>query len=180
MTTIISPTPFLQVNNAFGGKDIVAQFDVPGFIKLDGDGKDTIIGGKETDSIYSGGGNDTIISGSGDDLVYGEAGSDIINAGAGDDVIVGGSGADTMTGGTGSDTFSISAGDLDGSLDIIKDFTLEEDSIRFEGIGSSAQVAYDANTGIISINGQDVLKVDEGLGIGSDDIKNSGSDWEIF
>lgn len=181
MTSIISGTPIINISNATGGRDIIAQFDTPNFIKLDGNGKDLIVGGMEADVIYGGGGNDSIIGGDESDSLFGEAGNDIIKAGAGDDFITGGTGADNMTGGTGSDTFVISNSDLDGSLDSIQDFTLEEDAIRFEGIGSNAQVKYDANTGIISINGQDVLKVDEGLDIGSDDIKNTGGgDWEIF
>ncbi len=180
MTTIIG-TPILDMTNSFGGKDIIAQFDVSSFIKLDNNSQDLIVGGMESDSIYGAGGNDTIIGNDGDDVLFGEAGNDIIKGGAGDDVITGGTGADNMTGGTGSDTFVVSNSDLDGSLDSIQDFTLDEDVIKFEGIGSSANVAYDANTGIISINGQDVLKVDAGQDIGIDDIKNTnGNDWEIF
>jgi Ca2+-binding RTX toxin-like protein len=169
------------MSNPFGGKDIIAQFDVPSFIKLENNSQDLIVGGMESDQLYGSGGNDTVMGNDGDDNLFGEAGNDIIKGGAGDDVIIGGTGADNMTGGTGSDTFVVPLDNFDGSLDSIQDFTLEEDTILFQGIGSSANVAYDANTGIISINGQDVLKVDEGLDIGIDDIKNTnGNDWEIF
>jgi Ca2+-binding RTX toxin-like protein len=180
MTTIISQTPIYQGTNSFGGEDIIAKFDMPNFIQLDNSTKDSIVGGMEADIIKSGGGNDSIVGGDGDDSLFGEAGNDIIKGGAGDDSIMGGAGADIMTGGTGSDQFVFSSSDLDGSLDIIQDFTLEEDVIRFEGIGSGASVVYDPNSGVISIDGKDVLKLDEGLSIGSDDIKNNGSDWEVF
>jgi Ca2+-binding RTX toxin-like protein len=181
MTTIISSTPIIQISNAYGGQDIIAKFEVPNFIKLDGNGKDLIVGGMESDTIYGAGGNDTIMGNSGDDNLFGEAGNDIIKGGSGDDTITGGAGADIMSGGTGDDVFVIGSSDLDGSLDTITDFSLDGDVIRFEGIGSNAQVKYDATTGIVSINGKDVLKLDENLAIGNDDIKNTnGGDWEIF
>jgi Ca2+-binding RTX toxin-like protein len=180
MTTIISQTPIYQGTNSFGGEDIIAKFEMPNFIKIDGNTKDLVSGGMESDTIYSGGGNDSISGNDGDDNLFGEAGNDIIKGGAGDDTIMGGAGADIMTGGTGSDQFVFSSSDLDGSLDIIQDFTLEEDVIRFEGIGSGASVLYDPSSGVISIDGKDVLKLDENLSIGSDDIKNNGNDWEIF
>ena len=61
--------------------------------------------------------------------------SDTIYGGAGNDTLYGGTGADVMTGGTGADTFAWAAGDLDGSIDRITDFSLTEDRLDFGGVG---------------------------------------------
>jgi Ca2+-binding RTX toxin-like protein len=183
MTSILDPTSLgIQAQSPDGqGLLIVGQFAVPNFIKIDGVGSDTIMSGSKGDIINAAGGDDMISSQTGNDIVDGGAGNDVIKAGGGGDIVIGGKGADLMTGGLGDDTFVIDDSDLDGSLDTITDFALGEDAIKFSGIGSGAQIQYDAATGIISIDGQDVLKLDSGLGIDSDNIKNvGGSDWEIF
>lgn len=68
-------------------------------------------------------------------LVIGSHGHDVIHGGSGDDVIYGGSGSDVLYGGGGADIFSWQEEDLDGSRDIVKDFSLaENDRLRFEGL----------------------------------------------
>ncbi|MFS1865184.1 VWA domain-containing protein [Vibrio breoganii] len=71
---------------------------------------------------------DTLVAGDQDDILYGQGGNDILDGSGGNDLLFGGSGDDTMTGGTGADTFVWTQSDLseDGSIDVIKDFSLVE------------------------------------------------------
>ena len=65
----------------------------------------------------------------GDDILDGGLGDDFLFGGAGDDILIGGQGDDILSGGEGSDTFVWMDGDLDGGLDVITDFTVNEDKI---------------------------------------------------
>ncbi|MFG0835139.1 DUF5801 repeats-in-toxin domain-containing protein, partial [Aeromonas bivalvium] len=80
------------------------------------------LGGK--DLLAGGAGNDTLSGGDGDDNLSGGSGTDILDGGIGNDTLIGGLGADTMTGGNGHDTFKWLAGEGDGNIDKITDFTL--------------------------------------------------------
>ncbi|WP_367971494.1 cadherin-like domain-containing protein [Vibrio scophthalmi] len=88
---------------------------------LNGSTGDDVITGSDADDVLLGHqGNDVIDGGLGDDYLFG---------GEGDDVLIGGLGNDVLTGGEGNDTFLWMNGDLDGGLDVIKDFTVNEDKI---------------------------------------------------
>ncbi|MCH9807587.1 MAG: type I secretion C-terminal target domain-containing protein [Alphaproteobacteria bacterium] len=67
---------------------------------------------------------DDVLSGGADtQLIYGLNGTDTLSGGADADGLFGGTGADILTGGSGADTFGWEAGDLDGNVDTITDFT---------------------------------------------------------
>lgn len=152
-----------------------------------GDGVDTIDGGKGNDTIQGGAGKDRIKGGSGDDDIEGGDGKDYINAGSGDDTIDGGdnrdkiymgAGADVAFGGDGNDVFVFRSEDIDGSTDLIVDFTnngSENDTLDLSQldllVGGTASEWTDANvslaTGQVSIdlNGTTLL-LNDGLGLG--------------
>ncbi|MGN5133492.1 retention module-containing protein [Aeromonas veronii] len=87
-------------------------------------GNDTLYGGSGNDILFGQEGNDTLVGGVGDDYLDGGSGSDILTGDLGKDILIGGLGSDTMTGGGESDSFKWLAGDADGSIDTITDFTL--------------------------------------------------------
>ncbi|MFM4759200.1 VWA domain-containing protein [Aeromonas veronii] len=87
-------------------------------------GNDTLYGGSGNDILFGQEGNDTLVGGVGDDYLDGGSGSDILTGDLGKDILIGGLGSDTMTGAGESDTFKWLAGDADGSIDTITDFTL--------------------------------------------------------
>ncbi|MFN3260308.1 MAG: M10 family metallopeptidase C-terminal domain-containing protein [Pikeienuella sp.] len=76
-------------------------------------------GGATADPFTGGPGADAISSGPGNDLIRGLAGNDTLGAGAG---------IDTLEGGTGADVFVVRTigGQLDGSVDIVRDFRYGE------------------------------------------------------
>ncbi len=126
------------------------------------DGEDTLEGGDGDDALEGGSGNDTLIGGSGTDTLEGGDGDDTLEGGSENDILRGGSGADTLEGGTRADTFEFFGVDLEeGVIDTIADFNPEEDVLRIEGVGSN--VTYDPVTGLVSIDGQEFLQLDEGL-----------------
>ncbi len=202
MSSILSgTTPVFEDTNADGGLDIVGNQDQSNLFFLEGNGNDVIAGGLQFDSIEGGEGNDRIrgldgddelIGGLGDDTIFGGnnqdfldggAGNDILKGGAGDDILIGGTGVDEMTGGSGDDVFEFAAEDLfDGNIDKITDFSESDefgDIIRLKGIASDAMVEYDSETGLISVDGEDIIQVDQGLDITIDN--QDGDDiWELF
>ncbi|MGE6127003.1 type I secretion C-terminal target domain-containing protein [Aeromonas rivipollensis] len=123
--TVPTPIEGTSGDNALNG---TAGDDV----LLGHDGNDTIYGNDGNDHIEGGAGNDSLYGDSDNDVLLGGLGTDILDGGIGDDTLIGGLGADTMTGGSGKDTFKWLAGEADGSLDKIADFTL--------GTGSNGDV----------------------------------------
>ncbi|WP_150297356.1 family 16 glycosylhydrolase [Salipiger aestuarii] len=98
-------------------------------------GGDTLKGTAGSDVIAGLAGGDNIKGEAGNDWLFGDAGNDTMKAGTGDDTLVGGLGADALTGDAGADLFLITAADLDGSVDDIKDFTAAEgDAIELRDI----------------------------------------------
>ncbi len=120
-----------------------------------GDGEDTMRGHWGNDILFGGNGNDillgdkgndiligdttsneflkwnmstapNLIPQSGNDFMFGGDGKDILIGLSGDDVLRGGKGSDNLYGNKGSDRFVIHSPDLDGNVDIIKDFSLED------------------------------------------------------
>ncbi len=119
-------------------------------------GDDLIVGdvlnnrlqGQNGDDIVRGGdGNDTLYGVNDDDALYGENGNDWLFGGNGDDTLYGGTGEDYMWGEAGADTFAYLAADLDGSVDIIHDFSLAENDVIDI---SDVLVGYNAVTDAIS------------------------------
>jgi len=84
------------------------------------------------------GGVVTFSAGDGDDDIYATGYDDIIFGGDGNDLISGMSGNDVMFGGEGSDIFEFGSGsssfyNISNDYDIIEDFNIAEDVIRFDG-----------------------------------------------
>lgn len=92
-----------------------------GFVVSTGAGNDRI-----TVTGWNGWSYATIDAGAGDDVVIGTSGADRIR---------GGTGNDTLTGGAGRDLFLFARGD---GADVITDFAIGADRLRFEGIPSGA------------------------------------------
>ena len=123
---------FLSLKNGYDATDA----DVYDYIKSNhslfdvaGDtrgGNDTVIGGEGDDILYGQGGDDILLGEEGNDILVGGTGDDTLIGGLGDDILIGGLGDDTLTGGDGADTFKWVDGDLDGSVDVIKDFNKDE------------------------------------------------------
>ncbi|UPV96478.1 M10 family metallopeptidase C-terminal domain-containing protein [Paracoccus denitrificans] len=98
----------------------------------------------------------------GDDLLGGGDGHDLIEGGDGNDTLVGGRGCDTLVGGLGADVFVFSAPeDLDGSTDVILDFTSGEDKIDLSGLGLTSIGTDDFSSSdiVISVLGPDFFVV---------------------
>lgn len=172
-----STAPLFEVQDANGGLRIIGQTDQVNSFSIDEDGDDTVVGGLLTDIIQAGLGNDILIGQAGEDVLDGEEGKDILLGGDGDDILRGGAGADILTGGAGDDVFEFFADDLvEGELDTITDFA--DDTIVIRGIGADANVAYDSTTGKVSVNGNEVIKLDKDLDITAENI--DGDDWELF
>lgn len=102
-----------------------------------GTGNDLIDGGTGNDKIKAGSGDDIVKAGDGKDYINAYNGDDIINGGAGRDKIYGGAGSDDITGGTESDTFVFRSSEMNGSVDVIRDFTRdgsENDRLDLRGL----------------------------------------------
>ncbi|MGB3401766.1 MAG: calcium-binding protein [Microcoleaceae cyanobacterium] len=141
-----------------------------------GNGNDAVAGGEGNDAIALGNGNDLGIGGLGDDVLdggngadrlYGGFGNDIVIGGTGDDTLKGGFGDDTLDGGKGADSFIFGP---DSGVDTIIGFTPGQDQIVFEGIDADAvDVTYDAASGSLSIDGEEIAILDAGLDVDEDD-----------
>ncbi|MBV6626859.1 MAG: calcium-binding protein [Rivularia sp. (in: Bacteria)] len=130
-------------------------------ILLFGDTNDVAAGGDEVDVIMGGGGNDNIMGAEGTDFMFGGFGDDVVRGGEGDDVVVGNQGSDLLIGGAGSDVFEFFTDQfVDVDFDVLLDFEKGEDSILIVG---SNDAAYEATTGILSVNGSEVAILAAGL-----------------
>lgn len=179
MTSVLadfSTAPVSISETMMGGLQVFGSSDGDIFA-IEGEGDDYVVSGAGDDFVSTGEGDDFVISGEGDDLVMGGEGDDVIKAGSGDDIVIGGAGSDVMTGGEGDDTFEFFGEDLDGSLDVITDFMPEADVVVFRDLDSDADVSYDASSGKVSVDGEDVLQLDSGLDI---HIESDGDDFILF
>ena len=121
-----------------------------GSYTLTGTGGDDVLAGSSQDDVISGGGGHDLVdysddgaahtinlltgTGSGGDAegdtyssiegAIGGSGSDTLIGNGADNLLIGGLGNDILTGGDGKDTFKWLAGEADGSVDKITDFTL--------------------------------------------------------
>ncbi len=98
-------------------------------------GDDTLDGGDGNDHLNGGMGNDALEGGAGHDSLYGREGNDVLRGNGGNDVLSGAWGDDTLEGGPGRDSFRFNGTDCD--RDTITDFSLIEDTLIFEGVGSA-------------------------------------------
>ncbi len=170
-----------------------------------GAGDATIFSGDGNDLLKGGIGEDVLSGGEGDDIIEGGIGADFIFGGAGDDVITGGlpgmdsndnpigTGGlpgmdsndnpigDTLKGGAGADVFQFAASEFEsGAGDEIVDFQADgfADIIRVFGV-SDGDVSYDADTGMVSINGEPAIDIGTGLDIEASQ-KGDSDTWELF
>jgi Ca2+-binding RTX toxin-like protein len=95
-----------------GGNDLI----------FGGKGNDRLNGERGNDKLYGQDGNDMLEGKDGNDILDGGVGNDILYGNDGDDIFLGGQGVDTMYAGDGRDTFIWRKGDMDGSIDVIKDW----------------------------------------------------------
>ncbi|MEM6564986.1 MAG: calcium-binding protein [Pseudomonadota bacterium] len=102
------------------------------------DGADRLNGGSGNDELYGGLGRDNLNGGSGDDALSGGEDNDYLNGSKGDDTLDGGAGNDRVylgagqdyaLGGEGADRFVFRDEDLDGSTDVIGDFSTAENDL---------------------------------------------------
>ncbi|NEQ62895.1 MAG: hypothetical protein F6K53_38255, partial [Moorea sp. SIO4A1] len=100
-------------------------------------GNDKIYASLGDDSIHGLTGDDILEGGKGNDKLNGGFGDDKLHGSFGDDTLVGGGGSDTMVGGNGADTFVFNRSDslLGDDFDIIKDFQVGLDKVKFQGFG---------------------------------------------
>lgn len=182
-----SDTPLFEVDNAGEGLRIVGQANESNTFFFGESGEfdgaateDVITGGLLSDIVFAGEGDDVVFGRAGNDFIDGGEGNDVLQGQEGDDVLVGGSGEDTLIGGSGADTFEFFSGDFaEGELDVIRDFGDGEDSIFIRGIGADANVSYNSETGIVSVDDNDIIKLDNNPADITIDNSN-GDDWELF
>ena len=114
-------------------------------------------GGQGVDIIQAGDGDDNIQGGAGADFVFGGFNDDIVRGDEGDDVLVGQQGSDIAIGGAGSDIFEFFADQFSvGEVDTILDFDVDRDAIVIVG---STDVSYDSVTGLVSVDGNELIEV---------------------
>ena len=105
-----------------------------------GAGDDVLRGADKDDELYGEAGDDKLYGNNGNDILNGGAGNDYLNGGYGNDWLNGGQGADRLHGGAGEDVFVFDV--LDGGIDTIEDFHVQEDKIAlsksaFTALGDS-------------------------------------------
>ena len=126
------------------------------------DTNDVAVGGDEVDIISGGAGVDNIMGAEGTDFMFGGTGDDIVRGGKGDDVVVGNEGSDVLISGEGSDIYEFFADQfVEGDKDTILDFETN-DAIVVIG---STNVDYNAQTGLVSVDGMEVASLDAGFNL---------------
>ena len=166
---------------------VMGEADVD--LALSGETNDTIDMGAGDDKIFAGPGDDMVMGGNGNDILRGGTGDDVLHGELGDDTIIGEMGNDTIRGGIGSDLLKGSEGDdvfefaatefAGGAMDEIVDFQEDgyADVIKIFG-SAGTTVDYDANTGVVSVDGTEAIKIDPNLEIEA--TQNGNDTWELF
>lgn len=143
-------------------------------------GDDLLVGGSGTDLLKGGLGDDRLFGGDDNDVLEGGDGDDQLFGEAGDDILKGGKGSDILNGGEGEDIFEFELDDFAaGEIDQIVDFQDGADLIQIKGIGADATVAYDTESGELSVNNQVIAQLDSGLDLEITDPDGNGN-WELF
>ena len=151
---------FFDIPQEGGGLYAAAQEDQTNILNFP-DTNDVAVGGDEVDIISGGAGVDNIMGAEGTDFMFGGTGDDIVRGGEGDDVVVGNEGSDVLISGEGSDIYEFFADQfIEGDKDIILDFEIDQDALVVIG---STDVDYNAQTGLVSVDGMDVASLDAGL-----------------
>ena len=102
-------------------------------------------------------------------------GNDILKGGRGDDRLIVRDGANVLTGGAGKDTFHFKfTKDIPEQINEITDFQVGTDRIIIQSAEDNPNPVYDDTTGTLSLNGQDIIQLDEGLNIDVNDIEFIG------
>ena len=173
------------INGEFGNDNL---YGGAGNDIIDGGFGNNLLSGSTGNDVLTGGfGNDQLEGGKDNDRLFGQFGNDNLIGYIGDDYLAGYSGDDTLTGGTGADTFFFAEADeiSEGSgvvmvngevvenedrVDTLNDFNvIEGDKILIHGssydvgVGDSSSIAFDNNTGILSVNGERVVEVISGV-----------------
>ena len=139
------------------------------------EGDDILKGGIGNDSIRGGDGNDLLQGGEGNDTLRGDSGNDTLEGGEGDDRLIVVDGNNVLTGGAGSDTFHLKfTEDIPTQINQITDFQVEEDQIIIQSAEDNPNAEYDNETGVLSLNGQDIIQLDEDLNIDVSEIEFIG------
>lgn len=151
---------FFDTPQEGGGLYAAGQEDTTNIL-LFPDTNDVAVGGDEVDIISAAAGDDNIMGAEGTDFMFGGMGDDIVRGGQGDDVVVGNEGSDLLISGEGSDIYEFFADQfVEGDTDVILDFEIGQDAIVVVG---STDVAYNDQTGLVSVDGMDVASLDAGL-----------------
>ncbi len=96
---------------------------------------DVLSGGEGRDSLRGDRGNDELSGGADRDYLSGASGNDTLDGGADADRLYLGAGDDVASGGSGADTFIFRNDDLDGSQDLILDYSVSEgDRLHLRGL----------------------------------------------
>ncbi|MEL6927819.1 MAG: hypothetical protein AAFO95_04190 [Cyanobacteria bacterium J06600_6] len=143
----------------------------------------TIIGGGLDDVIDLGvAGDSTALGFDGDDMIMGGMGADLLDGGEGHDTLKGGMGADLLRGGDGNDVFEFDAANFKaGELDQVFDFESAvgediADTIKITGVSDG--VSYDADSGILSVDGEEAIQIGKDMGVTLAD--QGDGEWEVF
>jgi hypothetical protein len=110
-------------------------------------------------------------------VLVGDSHDNILVGGDGDDFLFGGAGNDTMTGGAGADTFIFSANGGEGN-DVILDFNLAEDTLRFTDVLSGNEELFAESVGV-TVTGADVELSFNGTSITLEGV-NDGGNFDSF
>jgi Ca2+-binding RTX toxin-like protein len=86
---------------------------------------------------------DTLAGDSKSNVLTGGKGDDSLSGGNGKDILIGGEGADRLVGGKGADIFRFFDLDVDGSRDLLVDFTNDLDILDLSGIDANTNTAAD-------------------------------------
>ena len=104
--------------------------------------------GVEVDTyVHTAGGIDEIEGTGGADFIRAGAGNDIVDASGGNDIVRVGSGADEVTLGNGEDVLYVTADQLDGSANVIRDWDNDDDQVQIDAnIQGDVNVSVDGAT----------------------------------
>jgi Ca2+-binding RTX toxin-like protein len=172
MTTNLKPgstTPLFQENTAElfdipekgEGLFVVGQEDTTNIFLFEDNTNNIVTGGNEADTIITENGFDNINGAKGDDFLFSGEGDDLLRGGEGDDLLIGGEGDDLLIGGKGSDIFEFFANQFTpGKTDVIIDFGIGDDSLVIIG---STDISYESSSGLLSVNGSEVVSLQAGL-----------------